>query len=243
MSKVKVGGSVSESNRSAALRPLNGFEDHAHHRMKNASRYSVSTASRRIRHSALLACIHLAYENPVNLHTSHLPEFGRLRGCARPGAKLTGSHFLPARGTIPRALERHASRGETASSTAALPRARFPAHTPGSARAGTYSLVLNHPGNGPPPLSSVSQRAGTDNVFFDLSAGNLGFSLTPNSGGSPVTFATLAFSALYDPATSTCTGVSVCGVGTVGSAWEAQSRDRCMEPSTPLRWSPRRAAF
>jgi hypothetical protein len=32
----RFGGNVSESNRSAALRPLSGFEDHAHHRMKYA---------------------------------------------------------------------------------------------------------------------------------------------------------------------------------------------------------------
>jgi hypothetical protein len=32
----EAGGSVSESNRSAAFVPLSGFEDHAHHRMKYA---------------------------------------------------------------------------------------------------------------------------------------------------------------------------------------------------------------
>src|ERR1039458_2942945 len=35
------GGNVSESNRSAALRPLSGFEDHAHHRMRYAPGFSL----------------------------------------------------------------------------------------------------------------------------------------------------------------------------------------------------------
>ena len=38
------GGSVSESNRSAAFKPLSGFEDHAHHRMKYAPEYSLAAA-------------------------------------------------------------------------------------------------------------------------------------------------------------------------------------------------------
>jgi hypothetical protein len=38
------GGSVSESNRSAAFGPLSGFEDHAHHRMKYAPEYSLAAA-------------------------------------------------------------------------------------------------------------------------------------------------------------------------------------------------------
>src|ERR1039457_1294499 len=35
------GGNVSESNRSAAFRPLSGFEDHAHHRMRYAPGFSL----------------------------------------------------------------------------------------------------------------------------------------------------------------------------------------------------------
>src|ERR1017187_8034437 len=35
------GGNGSESNRSAAFRPLSGFEDHAHHRMRYAPGFSL----------------------------------------------------------------------------------------------------------------------------------------------------------------------------------------------------------
>ena len=42
-----VGGNVSESNRSAALTPLDSFEDCAHHRMRYAPGFSVSAAPSR----------------------------------------------------------------------------------------------------------------------------------------------------------------------------------------------------
>ena len=83
---------------------------------------------------------------------------------------------------------------------------------------GTYRFVLNYPGNGPSPLGSVASPPGSDLVVFSLSAGTFGFSLAPNGGGDPVTFYNLAFNLSFSSATDTCTGVSVCGVGAVGSS-------------------------
>lgn len=80
---------------------------------------------------------------------------------------------------------------------------------------GVYRFVLQYPGNGPSPLTTVASPPGSDLVFFQLSAGSFGYSMTPN-GGSPVTFYNLRFNLAYSPGTASCTVVTVCGVGAVG---------------------------
>ena len=80
---------------------------------------------------------------------------------------------------------------------------------------GTYSFVLAYPGNGPSPLSSIASPAGSDLVIFNLTAGTLGFTLTPN-GGEAIPFYDLRFNVFFSSATDSCTGVSACGVGSVG---------------------------
>ncbi|HXA52146.1 MAG TPA: hypothetical protein VNV86_17640 [Candidatus Acidoferrum sp.] len=81
---------------------------------------------------------------------------------------------------------------------------------------GVYRFVLQYPGNGPSPLTTVASPPGSDLVYFQLAAGTFGFTITPN-GGSPVTFYNLRFNLAYSPGTSSCTVVTVCGVGAVGT--------------------------
>jgi uncharacterized protein (TIGR03437 family) len=81
---------------------------------------------------------------------------------------------------------------------------------------GTYNFVLAYGGNGPSPLSGTAAPQGSDNVTFNLSAGQFSAFLTPNGGGGPVNFYDLRFNFQFSPLTDTCTGVSSCAVGAVG---------------------------
>ena len=80
---------------------------------------------------------------------------------------------------------------------------------------GTYQLVLNYPGNGVSPLTTVASPIGSDTVYFALSAGSLISTITPN-GGSTLQIYDLNFSIFFSGSTDACTGVSQCGVGAVG---------------------------
>ena len=82
---------------------------------------------------------------------------------------------------------------------------------------GTYNFLLTYPGNGLSPLSSVARSVGSDLVTYTLSAGSLGFTITPNGGGDPVNFYDLTSSLFFSSATDSCTGVSLCAVGAVGN--------------------------
>ncbi len=83
---------------------------------------------------------------------------------------------------------------------------------------GTWQMKLVYPGNGLSPLSAITTPA-TSNLFtFALtSAGSLTFYLTP-TGGSPVQFYDQTENIFYNPGTTTCTGVSACGVAGVGQS-------------------------
>lgn len=81
---------------------------------------------------------------------------------------------------------------------------------------GTYRFVLVYPGNGPTPLGAVASPPGSDLVYFTLDAGTFTFTLTP-AGGAPVQFYDLNFSVFFSASTDSCTGVSVCSVGAVGT--------------------------
>ncbi len=79
---------------------------------------------------------------------------------------------------------------------------------------GKYQFLLTYPGNGISPLQTVASPIGSDTIFFNLSAGSLTFSITPNSGGT-FSFDPFIFNLFFDQ-TATCTGTNVCGVGSVG---------------------------
>jgi uncharacterized protein (TIGR03437 family) len=81
---------------------------------------------------------------------------------------------------------------------------------------GTYNFVLKYPGNGISPLTAIASPIGSDLVYFNLTAGSFETYLTPKSGGT-VNFYDLTFSVFYGQATKSCTGVTLCGVGAVGT--------------------------
>ena len=79
---------------------------------------------------------------------------------------------------------------------------------------GTYQFLLTYPGNGISPLQTVASPPGSNNVYFNLLAGSLTFSIMPSSGGT-FSFDPLSFNLFYD-FTATCTGTTNCSVGGVG---------------------------
>jgi uncharacterized protein (TIGR03437 family) len=82
---------------------------------------------------------------------------------------------------------------------------------------GTYRFLLVYPGNDLSPLGAVASPPGTDLVYYTLSAGTFGFTITPD-GGDPVTFYDLNFGLFFSASTDSCTGVgSACSVGGVGT--------------------------
>jgi uncharacterized protein (TIGR03437 family) len=87
----------------------------------------------------------------------------------------------------------------------------------GLGNGGTYSFVLTYPGNGASPLSAVASPPGSNLVYYSLSAGSFVFTITPN-GSSPVRFYDLTEALFFDPSTDSCTGVSTCSVGAVGTS-------------------------
>ena len=80
---------------------------------------------------------------------------------------------------------------------------------------GTYNFVLVYPGNGPTPLGTVANPAGSDLINFALTAGSFTFFLAPSSG-DPVNFYDLNFNTFFSSSSDSCTVVSTCGVGAVG---------------------------
>jgi uncharacterized protein (TIGR03437 family) len=85
----------------------------------------------------------------------------------------------------------------------------------GLGNGGTYNFVLTYSGNGPSPLSAISNSPGNNLTYFSLSQGSFTTSLT-EANGSTYTFYDLNF--LYNFVTGfscTPTGI-VCGVGQVG---------------------------
>jgi uncharacterized protein (TIGR03437 family) len=80
---------------------------------------------------------------------------------------------------------------------------------------GTYAFTLKYPGNGPTPLTGITNAPGSNYIYFNLSAGSFTDAFT-ESDGTSVSFTTdtLQFSFV----SSTCTGnPSSCSVGAVGS--------------------------
>src|SRR3954463_12650399 len=51
----------------------------------------------------------------------------------------------------------------------------------GLGNGGTYTFTLVYPGNGPSPLGTVASPIGSDTISFSLTAGSLGFSITPTN--------------------------------------------------------------
>ena len=78
---------------------------------------------------------------------------------------------------------------------------------------GTYNLVLTYPGNGPSPLSAISNTPGGDLIFFNLTSGSLVVTLVENDGPT-VTFYYPSF--FFDFSSATCSVVAPCRVGQVG---------------------------
>lgn len=82
---------------------------------------------------------------------------------------------------------------------------------------GTYSFVLTYPGNGPSPLTGVTQALGSNFVTFNLSVGSFTdtFSVT---NGSSYSFTTDTAQFFFVNSASTCTGnPSSCSVSAVGA--------------------------
>jgi len=86
----------------------------------------------------------------------------------------------------------------------------------GLGNGGTYTFLLVYPGNGASPLGTIASPPGSDLVTYSLAAGSLGFTLRPNGGGL-VNFYDLSFNLYFSSVTDSCTGVSICAVGLVGT--------------------------
>jgi uncharacterized protein (TIGR03437 family) len=81
---------------------------------------------------------------------------------------------------------------------------------------GTYDFVLSYPGNGPSPLTAITQP-GSDLFTLALSSGSLTFTFN-ESNGTSLSFHSLNYSVFYVPSLTTCTGnPSDCGPGGVGN--------------------------
>jgi uncharacterized protein (TIGR03437 family) len=81
---------------------------------------------------------------------------------------------------------------------------------------GTYDFVLSYPGNGPSPLTAITQAPGNNYVTFALSSGSLTYTFN-ESNGTSLSFHSLDYSFIFVPGAFTCTGnPSECGPGAVG---------------------------
>ncbi len=81
---------------------------------------------------------------------------------------------------------------------------------------GTYDFVLSYTGNGPSPLTAITQSPGSDYISFRLSKGSLTYTFN-ESNGTSLSFHTLDYSIFFVPSVTTCTGKpSECGPGAVG---------------------------
>jgi len=85
----------------------------------------------------------------------------------------------------------------------------------GLANGGTYNFVLTYPGNGPSPLTAISNFPGDNYTYFNLSRGSFTTSLTETNGPT-ITFYDLSFSYYFLPS-ATCTPAGpACNVGQIG---------------------------
>jgi uncharacterized protein (TIGR03437 family) len=81
---------------------------------------------------------------------------------------------------------------------------------------GTYDFVLSYPGNGPSPLTAITEASGSNEVTFSLSSGSLTYTFN-ESNGTSLSFHSLDYSFIFVPGAFTCTGnPSECGPGAVG---------------------------
>jgi uncharacterized protein (TIGR03437 family) len=86
----------------------------------------------------------------------------------------------------------------------------------GLASGGTYNYVLTYPGNGPSPLTAISDTPGDNFTYFSLSSGSFVTSLTETSGAT-YRFYDLNFSYNFVTGSYTCTPASTgCSVGQIG---------------------------
>ena len=84
-----------------------------------------------------------------------------------------------------------------------------------SANGGTYNFVLTYRGNGPSPLTAISDTPGNNYTYFGLSAGSFMTSLTETNGPT-IEFYDLNFYYNFLPS-ATCTLVGPpCNVGQIG---------------------------
>ena len=85
----------------------------------------------------------------------------------------------------------------------------------GLANGGTYNFVLTYRGNGPSPLTAISDTPGNNYTYFGLSAGSFMTSLTETNGPT-IEFYDLNFYYNFLPS-ATCTLVGPpCNVGQIG---------------------------
>ena len=80
---------------------------------------------------------------------------------------------------------------------------------------GTVKFVLAYPGNGPSPLTTISNTPGGDLVFFNLTSGTFTVTLV-ESDGTTIPFYQLPNFNFFFTTAATCTGVPQCAVGQVG---------------------------
>lgn len=85
----------------------------------------------------------------------------------------------------------------------------------GLAAGGTYNFVLTYSGNGPSPLTAISNSPGDNTIFFSLSAGNFATSLTETNGPT-INFYYPSFTFNF-LTSATCSPASIsCAVGQIG---------------------------
>jgi uncharacterized protein (TIGR03437 family) len=85
----------------------------------------------------------------------------------------------------------------------------------GIGEGGTYDFVLTYAGNGPSPLTAISDVPGDIYTYFSLSQGTFTTSLT-FAGGPTVQFFDLTFNYLFSPGAVCTPPGTTCNVGQVG---------------------------
>jgi uncharacterized protein (TIGR03437 family) len=86
----------------------------------------------------------------------------------------------------------------------------------GLANGGTYNFVLTYPGNGPSPLTAISNAPGSIYTYFSLSAGTFTSTLTETNGPT-IQFYNLSFQYFF-VTNSVCAPASIaCNVAQVGA--------------------------
>jgi uncharacterized protein (TIGR03437 family) len=91
----------------------------------------------------------------------------------------------------------------------------FTGFGPGGTGEGTWDLQLIYPGNGPSPVTAITQP-GSDLFTISLSAGTIHF-IFNESNGTSITFPYLTGDVVFVPGLTACTGNPAdCGPGAVG---------------------------